>query len=249
MDWSFTSAKGKRETDDDWPVAEHHANYLNYGGSSFQLVPTERTSDRTNWWGTAPNYRGHTFQLWDEGVPTPYALHYRHDAPSNMFTGMRGDSLYLTPPAHAPNPMFTRLYPTGSFPPKYGTGQFDAGTSRGKSPYQMYDRDMHHYTISRIDHPMMDWDADRDAPYINRYSYIRDDLDRTNQKDIERVREYVHHNLNKFPNMLQGSSPAPDPVQREAMPPDTTPRSRQISRGETKIAARIESKATAKDEL
>ena len=37
------------------------------------------------------------------------------------------------------------------------------------------------------------------------------------------------------------TSPAPDPVQREAMPPDTTPRSRMISRGENKIASRIRS--------
>ena len=69
------------------------------------------------------------------------------------------------------------------------------------------------------------------------------------------VRRHVHKHVNKFPIGLQGSSPrieamyAPDPVQATAIPPDTTPRARQISRGESKIAARIESKATAKTEL
>lgn len=38
-------------------------------------------------------------------------------------------------------------------------------------------------------------------------------------------------------------SPAADPVQREAMPPDTTPRSRLITKEEGKLAARVESAA------
>ena len=64
-------------------------------------------------------------------------------------------------------------------------------------------------------------------------------------------------NVNKYRfadnPMLVQTTPRPeaiDPVQ--VMPPNTTPRSRQISRGESKIAARVESAATAKaakDEL
>ena len=247
-DWSFTSSEGPVDDANNFHRRiEYHRNYLNYGGSSFQLVPTER-----NMITGAMNYRGHTFQLWDEGVPTPYALHYRHAEPDNVYTGTRADSLYLTPPAHAPKPMFDEDgFPNSGL--TYGFGPFDAPNSRGKSPYQLWDRDMHHYTITRTDHPMMRWDADADERWFTSLPFhLRQKYD---LKTPAAATKFAHPHVDKMPEKLQRTTPrieamyAPDPVQATVMPPDTTARSRLISRGESKIAAHMESAATAKAEL
>ena len=233
MSWSFTSARGPEED---------HINYLNYGGSSFQLVPTEVhvTLDgwvqRNDYHLLEANYRGHTFQLWNEGYPTEYALHYRHDKPTH-------DIVYLPPPDHAPDPMFLDAYPNSGMP--YGSGPFDADTSRGKSPYQMYDRDMHHYSITRVDHPMMSYDADSGRSWFD--SLGSKTKARLGMETAQDATNFIQAHVNRFPEALQGTTPrgeAMDPVQSAVLQGDN-PKSRLISAGESKLASRVESAATA----
>ena len=62
------------------------ANWLNIGKDRFQLLPTEPKhvlgAQPSSW---KPNYRGHTFQLYSDGMPTEHFLNYHHerDQPSD----------------------------------------------------------------------------------------------------------------------------------------------------------------------
>lgn len=95
-----------------------------------------------------------------------------------------------------------------------------ARKSRGAAPFQLVDRDFHFITVA-------------EGAEVDR-----------NPRGPRRRRAVPQATIAPFPPTLDGKSPAPDPVQREAMPPDTTPRSRMISQGETRLATRLESLAT-----
>lgn len=233
--YSFSGDWGSRDKQyrSDPDVPEYFINYLNIGKSRFQLTPSEGNlfwTDRDE-----PNYRGHTFQLWtDSGLPTPYFLNYHHDERSGDFGSAQkgiqeaiGGGAFLKPPTAAPTPMFKNYYPNSGLP--YGAGPFDARTSRGGSPYQQLDRDLHYYTI---DKPTYHYKHGDGLGGLNKYRHADNAL-------------WVQ------------TTPRPeamDPVQNAVLRGDN-PKSRLITSGESKVARLVESKATAvaqippKDEL
>ena len=216
-------------------------NYLDVGGRTYQLLPTE-ADDNT---GRNDNYRGHTFQLWADGLPTPHFLNYHHDEEldsgdfgfiQKSVNDARRAGLYLQPATDAPSPMFTRNYPTrppnsgytsGYLP--YGLGKFDARQSRGDKSYSLLDRDMHHYSIDTPPEALGRHPKELNAKYAGAN-------DPTHSTTTPR-------------------GEAMDPIQAAVLRGDN-PKSRMITSGESKLARAIESRATAthtyppkKDEL
>ena len=131
--WSFTSREGPEipplpndSTGYYRKTRRHHFNYLNYGGSQFQVQPIEYDYEqlikRPVWpIGGAANYQGSTFQLWSDGIPTDYILHY-DDKPTE--------------------------WPLSEVLPQPTTSRFS-----GK--WRQYGRDLKHYSITHRDHPRL----------------------------------------------------------------------------------------------
>ena len=281
MSWWFSGLWGDRDrnyrwSDVEWMGKNEHrtedfVNYLHIGNTRFQLTPTEALTDvaYTRNWRAIPNYRGHTFQLWNEdGTPTPFHLNYHHNKGNERLDSERGKiissvqdarerGLFLAPPTHAPDPVFTGLFPTGSQPSLYGgygTGPFDARTSRGNSPYQQLDRDMHYYTIDKPD--QNEWKlgypgrADFD---IERHGHrVLNGPDTEERRGMSAMFNRWHYTNDARNVQSTPRGEAMDPVQAAVLQGDN-PKSRLITSGETKLARLVESRATAparvKDEL
>jgi len=231
---------------------EQLTNYLQIDGGAYQLVPTEPHVTRDPYWnprhrdsGAKPiqNYRGHTFQLWNDfGLPTPYFLNYHHDHKVGSsdfgFTQMavdEADGVFLEPPSTAPEPMFKSYYPNSGLP--YGDGPFDARNSRGGHPHSQLNRDMHYYTINKP--PYKPWFKTKEEPYPHRAGgqYALADRNPLSWRDNETGLIWS--------GVTTPRPEAMDPVQNSVLMGDN-PKAVMISTGESRLARRIESGATAK---
>ena len=262
MSWWFSGLWGDRDQDYHWNAydweherenrTEDFVNYLHIGNTRFQLTPSEALTDQkyTRDWRAIPNYRGHTFQLWnDDGTPTPFHLNYHHDEfQSDTERGKiissvqkaRKRGAFLAPPTHAPDPVFTKGFPTNSYE-AYGTGPFDARTSRGNSPYQQLDRDMHYYTIDKPD--QNEWKLGYPAGRVSaRIAPDQQSPETRHEMSAMFNRWHYTNDARNVQSTPRGE--AMDPVQAAVLQGDN-PKSRLITSGETKLARLVESRATA----
>lgn len=195
-------------------LEDRNINYMHLDGEMIQVTPENPPHRSMGRSFGVYDYRGHDWRLWnDDGTPTPYKLFFHHFDPH---TGMDEDQRQRANRRGTRNEFsLGRVYEEDET--HFG---LIARDSRGHAPHQLVDRDHHYMTVAdgaEVDQYPRDRAARRIGPF---HSYPA-----------------------PFPATLDGRSPAPDPVQREAFPPDVTPRARMITRGESKIAARLQSDA------
>lgn len=200
-----------------------HTNYLRDGRDNFLLTPEDRGTGLYEYERGAKgvyNYRGHDWRLWnDDGTPTDYKLRFFHDAGPEPRGDQPANSYQFHPSTQGRN----QWQDFNERPHSW----LSSVSSKGYFQSNLVDRDTHLYALYKDTNP---------APF---------------PENVPLVKGVPNPYLRSGDQAagLPGMSPAPDPVQREAMPPNTTPRARMISRGESKIAMRVESAATKKDEL
>ena len=175
------------------------------------------------------------------------------------------DTFLLTPEEHEPDQLYQfikgshpvydyrghefRLWNADGTPTEYKLGFFhtDGPPPRGDQPPDSYrffpsGAKRNEFQEDFLGHDEGGWISASES-----FGYLPSNLV---DRDTHAYAIYKDTNIKPFPTIDQARNlpvmdPAPDPVQREAMP-NTTPRSVPMSRGESKVAAQVASVASAR---